>query len=147
MTSRTRQVLTLIADDLTGHILERCTHQPCSERDLVSSSRAARATVAHRVEMLEMLGLLVRQTPRNGLTGRPNTRWLSAAKQILAEFERAADAFVLALLQGQVQDQEAAIRTRRTHDVQLSTPEPAGDRQPPERPQGGAERRADEDPR
>jgi predicted ArsR family transcriptional regulator len=146
MTAKTRQVLTLLAADLTGHILERCVHEPRSERDLVSSSRAARSTVAHRIEMLELLGLLARQTPHDGAVGRPNTRWEPAAKQILAEFERAADAFVLALLEAQVEDQEAAIRARRAHDVQLSTPEPSGEASPPEPQQYDADGRADEGP-
>jgi predicted ArsR family transcriptional regulator len=144
MTARTRLALTLLADELTGHVLEHCAHESRSERDLVSSSRAARATVAQRIELLEMLGLLVRQTPHAGSMGRPTTRWLSARKGIVAEFERAADAFVLALLEAQVEDQEAAIRSRRAHDMQLSTPDTSSDASPPTRRQADADRQADD---
>lgn len=123
MNSKTRQVLALLADDLTDHILERCAQQPRSEAELVKSSSSGRRTVSDRALLLEAHGLLVRELRRDGAVGRPGKRWEPGAQREVAALERTADAFVLALRQAQVDDQQAAIDARRAEDVQLSEPE------------------------
>jgi predicted ArsR family transcriptional regulator len=117
LTSRPRD-----ADDLNDHILARCALQPRSEAELTKSSGAARRTVAGRVEQLEARGLLVRRTNRAGTVGRPLITWEPLAAQEVGAFERASDAFVLELLEAQVEDQRAAIDARRAQDVQLTQP-------------------------
>jgi predicted ArsR family transcriptional regulator len=122
MHAKTRLVLALLADDLTDRILVECRAGPRTEAELVSSTGAARNTVASRIAVLEARALLDRVVSRDGTKGRPVVRWTPASEEALATFEGTADAFVLALLDAQVEEQRAAIDARRGRDLRL-TPE------------------------
>lgn len=123
MNLKTRQVLALLTEDLAAHILEQCARQPRSKGDLVTSSGSALKTVDTKLRLLEAHGLLAREINHDATAGRPPTRWQPLLDRDLAAFERAADAFVLALIQAQLDDQQDAIDERRARDMQLSTPD------------------------
>jgi predicted ArsR family transcriptional regulator len=124
MNLKTRQVLALLSDDLAAHILEQCARKPRSQDDLVKSSGSARKTIDHKLELLEAYGLLAREINRDVVRGRPPTRWQPLLETDLAAFERTADAFVLALLQAQLDDHQDGIDARRVRDLQLSADGP-----------------------
>ena len=86
----------------------------------MKSSSAGRATVETKLKLLESHGLLQREPDRDAERGRPPARWQRLRQHDVAAFERTADAFVLALLQGRADDQKAAIAARRAEDMQLS---------------------------
>jgi len=113
-------VLALLTDDVAAHILRRCGQQPRSRDELVKSSSASRPTVETKLRLLESHGLLERELDRDAEQGRPPAKWQRLRHDDVAAFERAADAFVLALLQGRVDDQKAAIAVRRAEDMQFS---------------------------
>lgn len=121
MNLRTRQVLALLTEDLSAHILEQCAQQPRSKDDLVRSSGSARQTIDAKLQLLEAHGLLAREINRDVARGRPPTRWQPLLESDLAAFERAADAFVLALIQAQLDSQQDGIDARRARDMQLSS--------------------------
>src|SRR5436190_17958158 len=105
MLLRTRQVLAVLADELNDHILEQCAQQPRSEPELVISAESTRNTVHTRLETLQAHGLLVGVLQRDGSRGRPVRRFMPLSAQDVDAFERAADAFVLALVDALGEDQ------------------------------------------
>ena len=113
-------MLALLTDDVAADILRRCGQQPRSRDELVKSSSASRPTVETKLGLLESHGLLERELDRAAEQGRPPARWRRLRHDDVAAFERAADAFVLALLQSRVDDQKAAIAVRRAEDMRLS---------------------------
>jgi predicted ArsR family transcriptional regulator len=123
MNLKTRQVLALLTEDLAAHILEQCAQQPCSKDDLVTSSGSARKTIDTKLRLLEAHGLLAREINHDATAGRPPTRWQPRLDRDLTAFERAADAFVLALIQAQLDEHRDGIDARRARDMQLSTPD------------------------
>lgn len=139
MNLTTRQVLALLTEDLAAHILEQCAQQPCSKHDLVTSSGAALKTIDTKLRLLEAHGLLTREINHDATAGRPPTRWQPRLDRDLAAFERAADAFVLALIQAQLDEHQHGIDSRRARDMQLSTPDTADhDDVPRAQPSGSA---------
>jgi predicted ArsR family transcriptional regulator len=124
MLPRTRQVLAVLADELNDHILEQCAQQPRSEPELVISADSTRNTVHTRLQTLQAHGLLVGDLQRDGSPGRAVRRFMPLSACDVDAFERAADAFVLALVDALGEDQRAAISERRKRDLQLSGREP-----------------------
>lgn len=121
-------MLAVLADELNDHILEQCAHRPRSEPELVISTESTRNTVHTRLETLQAYGLLVGVLQRGGSRGRPVRRFTPLCAHDVDTFERAADAFVLALVDALCEDQRAAISERRKRDLQLSDQEaPSGD--------------------
>lgn len=123
MNLKTRQVLALLTEDLAVHILEQCAQQPRSKDELVTSSGSALKTIDTKLRLLEAHGLLAREINHDATAGRPPSRWQPLLDRDLAAFERAADAFVLALIQAQLDEHQDGIDARRARDMQLSTPE------------------------
>jgi predicted ArsR family transcriptional regulator len=114
---RTRRTLLLLGDDLVADILNLCVDAARSEGEIVKATGAARQTIQSRLTELEARGLLVRKTQRSGKAGRPQTVWSQLAREELAAFGRAADGFVLALIQAQERDQSQGIAEQREQDL------------------------------
>ena len=114
---RTRQVLSLLGDDVVAQILDLCRQKARSEGEIVEHTGAARHTVVKRLVELEARGLLVRKLERTGVSGRPQNVWSQLTGRRLADFERAADSFVLDLLRAQAEDQSEGMTAQRQADV------------------------------
>jgi predicted ArsR family transcriptional regulator len=115
MHHRTRQFLGLLAEDLANEILESCRAAPRSELELVKLTGISRATVSAKVAVLEARGFLERRTERTGAAGRPATRWVGRATKELDALAKAADTFVLNVLEGMASDHRAEM-DRATED-------------------------------
>jgi DNA-binding HxlR family transcriptional regulator len=111
MLGRTRQVLSLLGDELNGQLLEACSDGNWSESELRDLTGASHATLTTRLQLLEARGLLHRSEAR-GPRGRPATTWTALGHDQLLRFGQTADQFVLDLLQAQVTDQEDGIHAR-----------------------------------
>jgi predicted ArsR family transcriptional regulator len=122
MLPRTRQVLSLLGDELNAQLLEACAGGSRTEAELRELTGASHATLATRLQLLEARGLLRRSQTR-GPRGRPATAWGALAREQLARFSQTADQLVLDLLEAQVDDHEEGIRARTRRDVRLASGE------------------------
>jgi predicted ArsR family transcriptional regulator len=115
MERQTRQLIRLLADDLTDWLVDRLVMGPALETDLQQGMNASRQTIARRLEELEGWGIAVsedRQTPGKG---RPTRLWSLADDQI-AVFGGEADKFFLGLLE------RRAARHRKAIDPSVDEP-------------------------
>ena len=100
--------MTILGEDLVDEILSACRAGPRSEQELIKLTGASRPTVAAKIVLLDAHGLLGRALKRTGGTGRPPIRWTARATDAVDDLEKAADAFVLELLEGQAAEFRAA---------------------------------------
>jgi predicted ArsR family transcriptional regulator len=109
MEPQTRQLLRLLADDLTDRLVDRLAASPALETELQRSMGGSRQTIARRLEELRGWGIVAsedRQTPGKG---RPTRSW-SLADREAALFCAAADEFLLRLLERRAARHRQAIR-------------------------------------
>jgi predicted ArsR family transcriptional regulator len=98
MTSRTRQLLSLLGDEVVGEVLTLCAAREHSRDELAAATGTARATVGPKLDMLATHGLLTARFLRAGGSGRPGKCWRLRNGALLDAFERQADEFVRNLL-------------------------------------------------
>ena len=110
-------MLGLLANDVTAQVLELCAAAPQAEAQLVEATGASRATLASRLGLLEVHGLLSTHSDRTGSAGRPRTVWCAAERDAVARFGRVADAFALELLDAIAAQQREDIEARRREEV------------------------------
>jgi predicted ArsR family transcriptional regulator len=102
MNYQTRQILRLLADDVTGRMIDALRESPATIPELVSATGASQKTVAQTVELLAALGLLDPEPPAAPRTGRPARRWRLSNDRQLRGFERACEQLRAQLLKAQL---------------------------------------------
>src|SRR6266511_3196213 len=97
MEHQTRQLLRILADDLTDDLLEELSSGEVLETDLRRRMPRSRQTIGRRLEELEAWGIVASQERTTPGPGRPTRGWeLSGAA--VRRFGNTADAFALALM-------------------------------------------------
>lgn len=123
MERQTRQLLRILADDLTDDLLGRLAEGAVTETELQAQVAASRQTVARRLQELESHGIAVSEGHRTAGRGRPTRTWRLAGPEV-ADFRRSADEFVLRLLEGQARRHREALQRDEGHaTVRLLRPE------------------------
>jgi predicted ArsR family transcriptional regulator len=102
MKPQTRQLISLLAEDVPGRLLAALRNQPSSAPQLEQATGASQKTVAHALELLQAHGIVEWQPERGGTPGRPSRIWRLAADEALADFERVCDEFKARMLRMQL---------------------------------------------
>ena len=129
MLTPTRQLVALLASDLTQELLAACRDGERSEAELRASTGTSHATLTARLQLMQALGLLECRrgsAPR----GRHPQVWAVTNDDVVRRFCAHADAFVLELRQALTAEAADAIRDRARQDLStLDEPadEPRGD--------------------
>ena len=109
MERQTRQLLEVLADEMTGCLLAELSNGEVLETALQRRLAGSRQTISRRLSELELWGIVVgedRQTPGRG---RPTRAWRQASADVAA-FLAAADELLLVLLEKKAQRHRAALR-------------------------------------
>jgi predicted ArsR family transcriptional regulator len=109
MENQTRQLLEVLADDLTDELLDCLARGESLETELQQCMPCSRQTTARRLEKLELYGLVVARHRRSGGRGRPTRAWTLADSEVL-RFLREADELTLRLLEGNARRHREAVR-------------------------------------
>jgi predicted ArsR family transcriptional regulator len=109
MERQTRQLLRILADDLTDDLLARLSEKALTETEIQGKVSGSRQTISRRLLELESLGIAMSEDHRSSGRGRPTRIWRLASPEIV-DFRRAADEFLLRLLEGQARRHRDAIR-------------------------------------
>jgi predicted ArsR family transcriptional regulator len=104
MKAQTRQLVRLLADDVTERLIDALRQQPRTAPQLEEDTGASQKTVAHTLELLQAHGVVEWQPDEPGKPGRPSRLWRLAADDELASFERACDEFKARMLRRQLDD-------------------------------------------
>jgi predicted ArsR family transcriptional regulator len=115
MEPQTRQLLSVLADDLTDRLVSRLAAGPALETELQAELPESRQTIGRRLEEMEMQGIAVSDTRPTSGKGRPTRSWALADPEI-ASFGNAADEFLLGLLERRAERHRQAIRSREGAD-------------------------------
>jgi predicted ArsR family transcriptional regulator len=96
---QTRELVELLADDVTGRMIAVLRRGPQTAPQLEDLASSSQKTVARALELLSVHGL-IEPTPQETKTtgGRPSRVWQLVVEDELATFERACDAFKASLL-------------------------------------------------
>ena len=106
MKPQTRQLVSLLADDVTGRLINGLRKKPSTAPELEREAGAAQKTVAHTLELLHAHGIVEWQQPKQGQPGRPSKIWRLMADERLMDFERVCDEFKSQLLRTQLDSYE-----------------------------------------
>ena len=113
MERQTRQLLGILADDLTGGLIAALSAGEALETQLQRRMSASRQTISRRLAELELWGVVAsedRQTPGRG---RPTRAWRLASVEVTA-FLGDADELLLRLLEERTRRHREAIRLPAT---------------------------------
>jgi predicted ArsR family transcriptional regulator len=102
MNPQTRQLVALLADDLSGRLIGALRREPRSVPQLVRDTGASQKTLAHVLELLQAHGIAEHQQAEPGAPGRPSRVWRLVADHELGAFERACDDFKARMLRHQL---------------------------------------------
>ena len=108
MERQTRQLLEVLADELTDSLLGELSGGEVLETELQRRCSSSRQTISRRLAELELWGVVVaedRQTPGRG---RPTRAWRLASPAVPA-FLREADVLLLSLLEEKAQRHRSAL--------------------------------------
>lgn len=111
MERQTRQLLSLLAEELIDRILTELTRGPLPERKLRSRLASSRQTLNRHLERLQSWGIVECEERSQGGPGRPARIWQLAAHEVV-HFSAEADAFVLQVLEGRTERHRARITSR-----------------------------------
>jgi predicted ArsR family transcriptional regulator len=102
---QTRELVQLLADDVTGRMIVALRTGPHTAPQLEQLAGSSQKTVARALELLQIHGL-IESTPQEAKVtgGRPSRVWQLVAEDELATFERACDAFKAGLLRRLLED-------------------------------------------
>jgi predicted ArsR family transcriptional regulator len=115
MERQTRQLLGVLADDLTDELLIELSKGERLETELQQRCASSRQTISRRLTELELWGVVAsedRQTPGRG---RPTRAWRLASPEV-ASFLREADEVLLRLLEDRARRHREAIRPKVAGD-------------------------------
>jgi predicted ArsR family transcriptional regulator len=93
MNARTRHLVRLLADDITGVLIAACAVGPKTAAELAKVADAAPATVASHLELLQAYGLVASARQSTGKPGRPAIVWSAINGELYDRFDAAAVAF------------------------------------------------------
>lgn len=110
MERQTRQLLAILADDLTDELVTELMKGKALETELQQLVAASRQTIARRLSELELWGVVVSENCRTPGRGRPTRAWRLASTEI-ASFLSRADEAMLRLLEERARRHREAIRT------------------------------------
>jgi predicted ArsR family transcriptional regulator len=102
MKSPTRQLVSLLADDVTGRLIGALRERPGTAPQLERETGAAQKTIVQTLELLHAHGIVAWQQSNSGQRGRPSKIWALAADERLSAFERSCDEFKAHLLRMQL---------------------------------------------
>jgi predicted ArsR family transcriptional regulator len=102
MNHQTRQLMRLLADEVTDRILQALREGSANAPALVRATGASPKTVAQTVELLAAHGVLEPEQAKAGAAGRPSRLWHLSDDRRLAAFEVSCDEFKGALLREQL---------------------------------------------
>lgn len=106
MKPQTRQLVRLLADDVTGRLIEALRVQSQTTPQLEKLAGSSQKTVAQALELLLAHGVVEWAAPQLKTPGRPSRVWRLAAVDELAVFERACDEFKASMLRRQLDEHE-----------------------------------------
>jgi predicted ArsR family transcriptional regulator len=109
MERQTRQLLEVLADDLTDALIVKLSRGEALETELQRLIPSSRQTIGRRLVELELWGIVIsedRQTPGRG---RPTRAWQLASAEVVA-FTADADEMLLRLLEERAHRHREAIR-------------------------------------
>lgn len=109
MEPQTRQLLGVLADDLTDRLVCRLAIGPALETSLQAELAESRQTIGRRLEEMEARGIAVSEIRQSSGRGRPTRSW-SLADPEVARFGELADEFLLGLLEHRAARHRQAIR-------------------------------------
>jgi predicted ArsR family transcriptional regulator len=110
MERQTRQLLEVLADELTDRLLGELSSGEVLETELQRRLSSSRQTIGRRLAELELWGVLLgedRQTPGRG---RPTRAWRLASPEVAA-FLREADGLLLRLLEEKARRHRSALHS------------------------------------
>lgn len=102
MKEPTRQLIALLADDLTRELIAALRDGTRTTPELVAASGATHRTVAQALALLRAHGVVAPAEPRPGRRGRPPDAWRLVEDKRLRSFEKACDDLKKALLGAQL---------------------------------------------
>jgi predicted ArsR family transcriptional regulator len=120
MEAQTRQLLRLLADDLTDALLTELAEGERLETELQRRTPSSRQTLTRRLEELETWGIIVSRTRSTPGRGRPTREWRLADIEV-AHFGGAADRFLLNLMEQRADRHREAIARRTKGHAQRSS--------------------------
>lgn len=128
MYSRTRNLLLALADEEADEILEALRGGSLTEADLVDRIATDHRTTGRRLKKLVDLDILVR-TKGEGNPGRsgPRPKVYAVSDQAIFQFCDAADAFGLALSEGQTERYRDHVASKRQKNVLAASSEDAAE--------------------
>jgi predicted ArsR family transcriptional regulator len=98
MERQTRQLLGILADDLTDRLVEALAPGEMLETDLQHQLPSSRQTISRRLEELELWGVVSGEDRPTPGRGRPTRAWRLTGTAVLA-FRRDAEELLLRLLE------------------------------------------------
>jgi predicted ArsR family transcriptional regulator len=111
MERQTRQLLEVLADDLTDELLVELSRGQKLETELQRRCPSSRQTIGRRLNELELWGVVAGEDRRTPGRGRPTRAWRLAGPGV-ASFLREADELLLRLLEARAQRHREAIGPR-----------------------------------
>jgi predicted ArsR family transcriptional regulator len=121
MEDQTRQLLRLLADDLTDRLIEELHIGPVVITDLQDRMPESRQTLVRRLEDLQGWGIAVRHRHTTPGRGRPTAAW-RLADDWVQQFENAVDALVLDLMDRRADRQRKGMRRRTRQTTKALRP-------------------------
>jgi predicted ArsR family transcriptional regulator len=109
MERQTRQLLAVLADDLTDELLVALSSGEMLETELQRAVSVSRQSIARRLKDLELWGAVVGENRRTPGRGRPTRAWRLASPEV-AGFLATADELLLRLLESRARRHRDAIR-------------------------------------
>ncbi len=119
MERQTRQLLHLLADDLTEGLVACLAKGEVLETDLRREMPESRQTIGRRLAELETWGIAASEERLTPGRGRPTRAWW-LADDAITRFGDAADAFLLDLLERRAAGHRAAIARRSGARLRLA---------------------------
>jgi len=98
----TQQLVRLLADDVTGRMIDALRVAPQTAPELESLAGSSHKKVADTLEVLHAHGIIGWAPRESNISGRPSRVWHLDAAADLDEFERACDDFKAGLLRRQL---------------------------------------------
>jgi predicted ArsR family transcriptional regulator len=109
MERQTRQLLEILADDLTDDLIAELARGQMLETELQRRASASRQTISRRLAELELWGVVAGEDCQTPGRGRPTRAWRLMGAEVMA-FLNEADELLLRLLEGRARRHRAAIR-------------------------------------
>src|SRR5580704_5301417 len=108
MERQTRQLLGILADDLTDGLITALSRRETLQTELQQFMSSSRQTIGRRLEELELWGVVAGEDRRTPGRGRPTRAWRLTSVEVTA-FLGEADELLLRLLEARAERHREAI--------------------------------------